>query len=136
MFLTKKESQILEILQNTAEKMTLSDLSVRINSNLPYVSHLVSKLEARSLVKTEPKDNRSKYILLDTESAKSSEINKLNKDLEELSLKLISFFTKHASDIPPEIREKLFASLSDSEQQFIISHRDRIETLEETWEEE
>ena len=55
------------------------------------------------------------------------------KEVEELTLKLISFFTKHASDIPPDIREKLFTSLTNEEQQFLISHRDRIENLEETW---
>jgi len=136
MSLTEKEQKILEILENTEEKLILSDLSVKIKSNLPYTSHLVSKLQAKSLIKTEQKDGRTKYVYLQEGVAiRTADTMKpqIAIDTIELALKLISFFTTHANEISYELTRKLLESLSPEEQAFINSKKDRIEILEDSW---
>ena len=136
MMLTEKEREILQTLERSKQKLTLSDLSKKLKSNLPYTSNLVSRLEAKSLIKTVQKDGRSKYIMLD-ENPLSQQIPGgeaiSNLELLDLSLKVVAFFTKHADDIKSELAGKLMRGLTAKERDFLNAQSDRIKEFEETW---
>ena len=134
--LSEKEQEILNLLKFSKEKLNLTEISKLIGSNLSYTSQLVSKLSARSLIRMEQKDNRSKYIILESDpNNRDSNFPQYKIDTRSLNLalKLISFFTAHANALPQDINEKLLNSLTSDEREFINSYSGRIEQLEEAW---
>ncbi len=93
---------------NLCEKMTMSELSEKINRNKSTTTVLVRKLEKENLViiESDKNDKRTKYILL---SEKGKEYNNA---ISEISKLLLSTFYK---------------GFSQEEKQLFIGYLERIE---------
>ena len=137
MFLSEKEQKIVDLLEKSEKKLNLTDIANKIESNLPYTSQLISKLEARSIVRIERKDNRSKYIILISEAERdANKTVRYKEDPQTLNfaLKMASFFMAHLDEFPGELSEKLVKRLTPRDRNFIDRHSEQIEELEGSWE--
>ena len=139
--LSPKEAEIIKILEESKKsniKLTSAQIAEMIKSPKPYISQQISKLVARSMVKFEQKDNRSKYVLLNDEPDKEIETKveyKVDPVSQNLALKLVSFFLTHSNQMRAPLRTKLLGSFTDKDREFINQNSNRIEELELTWEE-
>ena len=134
--LSPKEAEIVEILENSKIKLTSAQIAELLKSPKPYISQQIAKLIARSMVKFEQKDNRSKYVILIEESEIEEKVKieyKTDPVSTNLALKLVSFFLSHTEELSGALTNKLLQSFSEKDRKFIDEHSSRIEELELTW---
>lgn len=134
--LSPKEAEIVEILENSKIKLTSAQIAELLKSPKPYISQQIAKLIARSMVKFEQKDNRSKYVILIEESEIEEKVKieyKTDPVSTNLALKLVSFFLSHTEELSGALTNKLLQSFNEKDRKFIDEHSSRIEELELTW---
>lgn len=134
--LSPKEAEIVEILENSKIKLTSAQIAELLKSPKPYISQQIAKLIARSMVKFEQKDNRSKYVILIEESEIEEKVKieyKTDPVSTNLALKLVSFFLSHTEEMSGTLTNKLLKSFSEKDRKFITENSSRIEELELTW---
>lgn len=137
--LSPKEAEIVEILENSKIKLTSAQIAEQLKSPKPYISQQIAKLIARSMVRFEQKDNRSKYVILIEESEIEEKVKieyQSDPVSKNLALKLVSFFLTHSEQMRAPLRTKLLDSFTEKDRKFINENSSRIEELELTWDAE
>lgn len=135
---TEKEKKLLDIVKGSDGQYNITQLSKLLNTSLPYTSQMVSMLEAKSLVRIEQRDKRSKKVIF-TPKVETSTKMKIEYQPDPISknlaLKLVSFFLTHSDQMRAPLRTKLLDSFTEKDREFITQNSSRIEELELTWEE-
>ena len=134
--LTEKEQALLNIVKESDGQYNITQLSKILKTSLPYTSQMVSMLEAKSLVRIEQRDKRSKKVIFTPKVDKPVETKieyQSDPISKNLALKLVSFFLTHSDQMRAPLRTKLLGSFTDKDREFINQNSSRIEELELTW---